>query len=353
MCLFTKMIPTSPTFGKPTNSTTYSSLNDANSYFLVDSQVRSLMVLFTIYFPYEDEWMSCLISFDFLPTGALLPGKLEFKMFKPDIYSDSSMIATDIIRMVIAFIFLVFMFVDYFQKAKKEDQSDENSFPLITHFLSAKTFLNLFIFILYVISFAFKFQHCYKSEDDYYNIDGTNYIDTYSLASYYNEVFYYESLLSAAVMTKILTFLRLNDNVKLFFTSIEMGLSIFVKYFSFFIVILVIYACIALMLWGPYIDNFDSFGQSFLQILFFTMGYFNPNEMLQYNSEWTVVFLGSFFLFMLFFMYTIFISLYAESLRRTVIKYGYPEDHPLSRWTLKDYMTWLLFFLRKNKKKDD
>jgi hypothetical protein len=353
MCLFTKMIPISSTFGKPSNSTTYSSLNDANTYFLVDSQVRSLMLLFTLYFPYEDEWMSCIISFDFLPTGVFLPGKSEFKMFKPNIYSDSGMIATDIIRIVIAFIFLVFMFVDYYQKAKKEEQTDENSFPLLNHFLTAKTYLNLFIFILYIISFSFKFQHCYKSEDDYFNIQGTNYRDTYSLATFYNDVFYYESLLSAAVMIKILTFLRLNDNIKLFFASIEMGLSIFVKYFTFFIVILLIYACIALMLWGPYIDDFSSFGKSFLQILFFTMGYFNPNQMLQYNSEWTVVIIGSFFLFMLFFMYVIFISLYAESLRRTVIKYGYPEDHQLSRWTMKDYMTWLLFFLRKNKNKDD
>jgi hypothetical protein len=353
MTIFTKMIPTSPTFGKPSNSTTYPSLNDVNTYFLVNREVRSLMLLFTLYFPYEDEWMSCLISFDFLPTGALIPGKLEFKMFKPNIYSDSGMIATDIIRMLIVFIFLLFMVVDYYQKAKKDEQTEENSFPFLNHFLSAKTCLNLFIFILYIISFAFKFQHCYKSEDDYFNIEGTNYKDTFSLASFYNEVFYYESLLSAAVMIKILTFLRLNDHIKLFFASIEMGISIFVKYCVFFIVILLIYACIAHMLWGPYIDEFGSFGEAFLQILFFTMGFFSPNQMLQYNSEWTVVILGSFFLFVLFFMYAIFISIYAESLRRTVIKLGYPEDHQLSQWTMKDYMTWLLYCLGGNKKKDD
>jgi hypothetical protein len=51
-------------------------------------------------------------------------------------------------------------------------------------------------------------------------------------------------------------------------------------------------------------------------------------------------------------MYAIFISIYAESLRRTVIKLGYPEDHQLSKWTMKDYMTWLLYCLG-NKKKDE
>jgi hypothetical protein len=75
--------------------------------------------------------------------------------------------------------------------------------------------------------------------------------------------------------------------------------------------------------------------------------------MLTYNSGWTVVFIISFYLFVLFFMYAIFISLYAECLRRTVIKLGYPEDHQLSQWTLKDYVVWLCYCIGGDKSKEE
>jgi hypothetical protein len=52
-------------------------------------------------------------------------------------------------------------------------------------------------------------------------------------------------------------------------------------------------------------------------------------------------------------MYVIFISIYAEALRKTVIKIGYPEDHELSQWTLKDYLTWLCICIGTNKKKEE
>jgi hypothetical protein len=52
-------------------------------------------------------------------------------------------------------------------------------------------------------------------------------------------------------------------------------------------------------------------------------------------------------------MYAIFISIYAESLRKTVVKLGYPEDHELSQWKLKDYLTWLCICLARNKKKEE
>jgi hypothetical protein len=49
-------------------------------------------------------------------------------------------------------------------------------------------------------------------------------------------------------------------------------------------------------------------------------------------------------------MYAIFIAIYAESLRKTVIKIGYPEDHELTQWSLKDYLTWLCYCIDTNKK---
>lgn len=267
-------------------------------------------------------------------------------MFSPNVYSNGGLIFADIIRLIIIVIFMFFLVVEFFEKK-------ESMISFIRTLATSKFFLNMLIFILYMISFIIKLAYCYKDDATYFNIEGTKYIDTYSVSSWYNQIFFIESLLFAAISIKILTFLRLNDHIKLFFSSIEMGITIFAKYSIFFIVILLGYACIGQILWGPYINQSSTFGGSFVTILLFTMGYFDANLWLTYNSSWTVVFVASFFLFVLFFMYAIFISIYAESLRRTVIKLGYPEDHELTQWTLKDYLVWLCYCVGDNKKKEE
>jgi hypothetical protein len=264
-------------------------------------------------------------------------------MFQPNIYGEKSQIITDIVRLIIVIILMFLLVVEIL--AKRAEYARD-----LKEALSSKMLLSLFIFFLYVISFSIKLTYCYQEDSDIYSTNGNTYIDTYSISGYYNQIYFYESLLFAAVSIKILYFLVLNDYVKLFFSSIELGIGIFVKYSIFFLVILLGYSCIAHILWGPYIKEFNTFGDSFLQILLFTMGYFNSNLLLTYNSAWTVAFLTSFFLFVLYFMYAVFVALYAESLRRTVIKLGYPEDHELSQWTLKDYVVWLCYCIGSKKK---
>jgi hypothetical protein len=53
-----KLLPLTNDFNKPTTSTTVSTANSIDTYFLVDKQTRHLMFLFTLYFPYENKWMS-------------------------------------------------------------------------------------------------------------------------------------------------------------------------------------------------------------------------------------------------------------------------------------------------------
>lgn len=61
MYMFAKLIPVHSGFGKPTNTTSVTSENNIDTYFLVSKDVRSLMFLFTLYFPFENVWMSCVI----------------------------------------------------------------------------------------------------------------------------------------------------------------------------------------------------------------------------------------------------------------------------------------------------
>ncbi len=47
-------------------------------------------------------------------------------------------------------------------------------------------------------------------------------------------------------------------------------------------------------------------------------------------------------------MYAIFISINAESLRKTVIQGGYPEDMHSGSWKLRDFTTWLCYCIKSN-----
>jgi hypothetical protein len=160
---------------------------------------------------------------------------------------------------------MIFMLLDFLEKRKRNT-------PYIEIILCTKTILDLLIFIMFFISLGIKFTKVYNDDDEFYSDDGSNYKNSTIVADKYNQIFYLESLLFALTSVKVLSFLKLNDQIKLFFSSIETGIIIFAKYSIFFIVILMGYACIAQILWGPYIDQFNTFGGSFLQILLFTMG---------------------------------------------------------------------------------
>ncbi len=82
-----------------------------------------------------------------------------------------------------------------------------------------------------------------------------------------------------------------------------------------------------------------------------TLGYIDTSTLMIYNSWWTVFYVASFFIFLILYMYSIFISLYSESLRKNVIQNGYPEDHDKTRWILKDYIMWITNITGATKKK--
>jgi len=42
-------------------------------------------------------------------------------------------------------------------------------------------------------------------------------------------------------------------------------------------------------------------------------------------------------------MSNVFITLYVESLRKTVIRVGYPEDNNTNAWGLKEFYTWICY----------
>lgn len=74
--------------------------------------------------------------------------------------------------------------------------------------------------------------------------------------------------------------------------------------------------------------------------------------MLYHNTWWTIFFISTFFIIIMLYFYSIFISLYAENFRRVVTEIGYPEDQDLNKWNIKDYIEWFTTVFGEKKKEE-
>jgi len=82
-----------------------------------------------------------------------------------------------------------------------------------------------------------------------------------------------------------------------------------------------------------------------MSILLISTGYFDLRNMMIYNSGWATFFFLAFFISILLFLNVVFISLFAESVKITVVQHGYPDDYENNNWQFKDYIIWLCHFV--------
>ena len=154
-----------------------------------------------------------------------------------------------------------------------------------------------------------------------------------------------EALLFFATSLKIIDFLRMNDYVKLFFDSVDYGVITYVKYMIAIIPTSLSFAIVAHIIWGPFYSDFLTIPNAYIQILLISIGNTNIQKFLSQTPSFCLIFLPFFFVFQIYFLSAILISLFAENFRKTVRRVGYPEDTQIKQWTLRDYVIWLCYFI--------
>ena len=178
-------------------------------------------------------------------------------------------------------------------------------------------------FILFLSLFIIKNVYCREKASDFFDV--TKYKDGYQIGKMEEYSYYLECIFLIFVCIKVLSFLKLLSIMNLFFSSISISIKMFIQYLLVMIGLLFGFTVVAELIWSPYMNTFKTFGMNFISVLLFTCGYYDVNELIKYNEGWGVVFIIVFFVFDLFLIFAIFNSIFAESLRRTIVKYGYPE----------------------------
>jgi hypothetical protein len=175
------------------------------------------------------------------------------------------MLIGDIIRFIIALIFVFFIVIEVLEKIGLYLND-------ISKIYNPKMLITLFLVISYTYSFIIKIVYLNNNAETYFNPDMTQYLDTYYISVLNKRCYYIESLILGCVLIKIITFFNLSRKMKLFYNSVENGFERYSKYSLFVLVILLFFASIAHILWGPYIKEFSIFGLAFLQTFLFTLG---------------------------------------------------------------------------------
>lgn len=283
---------------------------------------------------------------DILPTGAYHSNNIQVTAFVSNIYKKKSNIVIDIIRGIVILAIVALYEIDiisgYFSKRRNNIRND--LFKMLLIYL---------LLILFIVSLVIKL-HYLTNDDNYFFSDYLQtYTDSYKISKRYRYMLFLESIFLLITLIKAFTFAQLFNITTLIFSSIGHTL---MMYFQFLIVLLcVLFALtsIAEIIWGPYLDEFKTFGLSFISILLFTSSYMNISKLLEYDMVWGILFIIITFLLQMFIFMTFFASIFAESLRRCVCTYGYPEDHEESKWDLDDYKVWLIHFIKDPKAKKE
>lgn len=275
-----------------------------------------------------------------MPTGIITKSAQKVRLFKINLASEGGVWFLDLIRIILSICLLVFVVIEVISRKK--------SGISIINLLNMKNFMSLAIIITMFISIIIKYIKLNLNKADLFSEDTSKFIDTNQIANDYASLYLVETILLGIIIAKLIGSFTFNSSARLFYQSFYISLQMYLKYIFFVFIVLIIFSSVAHILWGPYIKQYSDLQFSMIQTLFLTLGYFDYNSVLAFDKNIAVVYLLLFYLVIFLFMYTAFVSFYAEGLRLSVVKSGYPSEAENSKWNLKDYIMWICHKKKKS-----
>ena len=313
----------------PFNTSDY----DYNNYYLLSEDTRGITILLTFILKSNKIYFINILShFNFLSNGIILPENLIISSFQSKIINNKELFF-DIIRLILFIIVIIIYIIEY-----------KNNFN-IKLFLNYHILLYILSFLLYFCIFIIKYYYLNRNENDFI-LNGLKYNNSaYKVSNFYYYYIFLECILSIILIIKIILFLQLIYFFSLFFSTMNKSLNLFVQYFIIILTIIFGLTIIAQLTWSPYLKNYVNFPSCLISILLQLIGYFNIEDLFEYNLNWwVIIFEILLFIINFVFIFGIFNIIFAEALRRSIKNEGYPEDETKINWKLKDIKNWFLHY---------
>ena len=100
--------------------------------------------------------------------------------------------------------------------------------------------------------------------------------------------------------------------------------------------------------WGQYYDEYSNFHISLIYTIYLLFGYYNIENKIEHIEWWGIIYIIILYLFNFVFINFIISLVLAESFRRVVKRFGYPEDAQSYNWKLKDFALCVSHYGKKN-----
>ena len=120
-----------------------------------------------------DERVHCNLiltkPFELLANGRIYAQPVQARIFNPNIYKASGLIACDIFRLIFVLILLYFLSLEITEKRKALIEAPHET-------ISIKMLISVFISVSFLISEVYKLKYCNYVDGDFYNANKIIYI---------------------------------------------------------------------------------------------------------------------------------------------------------------------------------
>ena len=344
-CVLSELFPIyyNITFCYDTENKLKSDLN-RDDFTLVNQNVRSIIILFNLIYSAEyNQMCNVLIHFDFTAAGAIINPVFRINTFIPNVYKNKSKLIIDILRLIIFLIIIVLYALEFKINKQKID------FNFLKKLLvSFHTLLLVVGFILYIGIFIVKLMNLNENGNKYIDEEKNTYYQGALISKYYHYVNFLECIFLIIIIIKLLLFTQLIRFTNLFFRIMNKSLGMFFQYFLILIICLIGFAFMGEITWGQYYDEYSNFHISLIYTIYLIFGYYNIENKIEHIKWWGIVYIIILYIFNFVFISFILSLVLAESFRRVVKRFGYPEDDQSYDWKLKDFALWVSHYRKKN-----
>ena len=218
---------------------------------------------------------------------------------------------------------------------------------------------DLALVIISIIIFAFVQVLSDKSTQELLDTDYTvEYIYYVTKGNIYSQIFILEALLFVLTMLKLIYVLSIVRTIRIISLSFELAMRHLISYGIVFMPILICFAVIGMGIWGPFSSQYRNFAQAFISVLFFTLGQTDMFTLMTVYEAWSIIYMAIFFLVLIYMIISIFVAIYADNYRLTILAEGYPDEsvsYKGDKWDkarlklrYKRTMVWVLGWLPTN-----
>ena len=299
-------------------------INNVYNTSITDESLRSVITSFSYYdFP-THMFIYVYIVYEISNTGFILTPLISIKSFHYNIYNTTNgpfIRYLDILRFVLGILILVFTPHQLMNIKPGNDRVF-----LFTNII----LLNLFICFFFFVSYGLRMTNLNNPFNSEVILDLTYEIKEfyrYKNSYYINTVL--ECLLAFSMMIKICFDIGRFHKIKLVILYIRNSFKKIFYYIIFIVALIGSFTVFSNNLWGLSLQKFSDLNSCLFNVLFFSIGSMDVDEILETNEIgviWNIIFFYLFFSIIILFYLNTFAGIFVEVYRKTTLIKGNPKQ---------------------------